>query len=412
MGNEHLAELFRLLYPEPHVIDLPGAPAAAPGAPVVAEYLLLPHARRPRLALPAGPRALRLAAVSHLPRPRGTRARLRNSAVRVVLAASGAPLRDRVRVHAEAGADSLHNHLRQLLGEPLSFSIHVGGPLRANRKPVVELLGAGGAAVGFAKLGVNDLTRALVRAEAQALQTLGSAGLRAATVPAVRHAGGWRGHELLVQQALPVWQSPVPAAPGAISAAMVEVSRACGLSTGKVKVSGYAGQLTERLEQAAARTGVRDPGLGPALRDAGLAALASGADLALTYGAWHGDWTPWNCHPTGDTVLVWDWERFTTGVPLGLDALHCQLQAAIDGGAAPRAAAQALPEQAARLLAPFGVAPGLARFTAVLYLIDIAARYLADRLDDGTQRLSAVGDWLLPVVVAETDRARWLEEGS
>ncbi len=409
MGNEHVAELFRTLYPEPHVLDLPGQSAAPSTAPVAAEYLLLPHARRPRLALPVGPRGLRLAAVGHLPRPRGTRDRLRNAAVRAVLGASAAPFRDRVRVRAAAGADSLHHHLRKMLGEPLAFSVHVGGPLRANRKPVIELLGAGGTAIGFAKLGVNELTRALVRAEADALQTLGAAGLRAATVPAVRHVGGWHGHELLIQQALPVWQPAAPAAAGAVTAAMVEVAAACGQQHGPLGASGYAALLRERLAVVADRTGVRDPALGPALRDAGLAILAAAAEQELSFGAWHGDWTPWNCQPTGDTVLVWDWERFATGVPLGLDALHWHLQAAIDAGTPPRAAAAALSQQAAALLAPFGVAPGPARLTALLYLTDIGARYLADRLDDGTQRLSPVGDWLVPVLVTETDQARWVE---
>jgi len=413
VSNEHLAELFRLLYPEPHTLELPGQPStresAAGTPPVIAEYLLLPHARRPRLALPAAPRVLRRAAVRHLPRPRGTSARLRNSAVQAVLGLTGAPFRDRVRVRGAAGADSLHAYLRQLLGEPLAFSVHVGGPLRANRKPVVELLGAGGAPVGFAKLGVNDLTRGLVRAEATALTTLGRANLTVATVPAVRHTGQWRGHEVLVQQSLPGWRPAAGSGPTAVTAAMVEVAAACGLTTEAFGASGYRLQLASRLDLAAARTGVRHPQLGPALRAAGLDAFAKAEELPLTFGAWHGDWTPWNSHSTGETVLVWDWERFTTGVPVGFDALHWRLQAAVDAGTPPNAAAAALPDQAAALLAPFQVGAGAARFTAVLYLLDIAARYLADRLDDGDQRLSAVGDWLLPVVTAETDQARWVE---
>ncbi len=41
-------------------------------------------------------------------------------------------------------------------------------------------------------------------------------------------------------------------------------------------------------------------------------------------GAWHGDWTAWNCAAAAqaDQVLVWDWERYTEGVPRGFDALH------------------------------------------------------------------------------------------
>ena len=46
----------------------------------------------------------------------------------------------------------------------------------------------------------------------------------------------------------------------------------------------------------------------------------------LAFGAWHGDWTPWNMASTAGGLLVWDWERFATGVPVGFDALHYWLQ--------------------------------------------------------------------------------------
>ncbi len=198
MGENQLAELFRLLYPEPYQLDLPGAArqpgalpggARQPGAPA-AEYLLLPNARRPRLALPAAPAHLRVAPVRHLPRPARSAERVRNAAVRGVLRVSGAALRDRVRVRG--AGDSLPGYLSALLREPVTCCVHVGGALRANRKPVLELLDAAGAPLGFAKLGVNELTRGLVRAEAHALHALGrrpaAPGHRATAAPQRRLA--------------------------------------------------------------------------------------------------------------------------------------------------------------------------------------------------------------------------------
>jgi hypothetical protein len=40
-----------------------------------------------------------------------------------------------------------------------------------------------------------------------------------------------------------------------------------------------------------------------------------------------------------------------------------------------------------------------ARVTGLLYLIDLAARYLADRQAHAGARLGVLGDWLLPVLL-------------
>jgi hypothetical protein len=45
-------------------------------------------------------------------------------------------------------------------------------------------------------------------------------------------------------------------------------------------------------------------------------------DVTVRVGAWHGDFTPWNMSRRGDELLLWDWERFETGVPAGLDRCH------------------------------------------------------------------------------------------
>lgn len=400
--QQHLAEFVRLLYPEPHVIEIPGTPAAARTAdspPVVAEYLLLPHARRPRLALPANPRGTRLAALRHTPAPRGGLDRLRLAAVRAALGTSCAPFRARVRVLGPPCEDSLEAYLHQALGERVALCLYIGGPLRANRKPVMAVLDGTGRPIGIAKLGVNPLTRALVRAEADALALLGGAGLRAATVPALHHAGRWREHDILVQGVLPVWQRPAVRAGAAISRAMLEVAGAAGTRICALGDSPYRGELSRRLDAIAHRQGTRDVRVGRALRTAGLDVLGRRADVELTFGSWHGDWTPWNTHPLRDSVLVWDWERFAQGVPVGYDALHHALSRSVERGIVPAEAARHLIREAATLVAPYGVPAAAAELTAVLYLVDVGARYLADRLDETGQRLSAIGEWLLPMVV-------------
>ena len=80
----------------------------------------------------------------------------------------------------------------------------------------------------------------------------------------------------------------------------------------------------------------------------------------LAFGSWHGDWTPWNMAFSGGRVLVWDWERFENGVPVGFDAVHYQLQGAVTrNGAEAQAAAEVALFTAPMTLGPLGVRPGV-----------------------------------------------------
>jgi hypothetical protein len=92
-------------------------------------------------------------------------------------------------------------------------------------------------------------------------------------------------------------------------------------------------------------------------------------------------------------LLVWDWERFGTGVPLGFDALHHFFQRALRR-MPPRHAAEACLAQAPRTLEPFAVSAAPARHTAAHYLITLADRYERD----GHRPLGPPSEWLNPLV--------------
>ena len=49
--------------------------------------------------------------------------------------------------------------------------------------------------------------------------------------------------------------------------------------------------------------------------------------------------------------------------------------------------------------------PAAAELTALLYLVDLAARYLADRAEAGA-RLGVLGSWLLPILLRRIARQR------
>jgi len=184
------------------------------------------------------------------------------------------------------------------------------------------------------------------------------------------------------------------------------VARVDGLQQGACASDAYLQQLRERL-------GAADPGAErTALLEALDALKVTGGCAGLTFGAWHGDWSPWNMASTTSGLLVWDWERFATGVPVGFDALHYWLQSEVGPHHRdPLAAATNVLEYAAPLLAPFGIGAVQAQLTAALYLTDVATRYLVDRQAQAGAPLGAPGTWLIPALVGGVARLRAQQNG-
>jgi hypothetical protein len=376
-GDERAAwlrELVPLLWPAPATVTL----GRARHAGARRSYLILPSLDHPRLLVP---RRTRRAAGGAIRGYGEQSSAARRAAVRLLAAgltagAGDALLRDRLEVAApRCGADTIEDHLARELARPVLVSLHLG-PARANRKPVLQLLDAGGGTVGFAKVATTALAGRLVAAEAEALRTLARAGLTQLTPPRALSGGSWRGLEILVQSPLPVRQPRRPSA-ARLAAATAEVAAVGGITTQPLDGPYLAG-LRERV--AALPAGPARDGLAGALD------LLRPAGTELRVGSWHGDWTPWNTAVVADTVLAWDWERFAGGVPVGFDALHYDLQPRLGQAAAAGAAAADSVRRASGLLAPLGVPAEAAAVVAVLYLVEIVTRYVGD----GQTRW---GDW-------------------
>lgn len=371
------------------------------------EFILIPGARRPRLLVPTAAGAA-ASAVRHYSQPRSATARAMRGALALGLASGfgGTLLGVRIRVNASPGADSIETYLQSVIGQDIRVSIRLG-PARANRKPVLQLLTAAGEPVGFAKIGFNPLTRDLVRAERASLNWLHDARLSGVIAPRVMHHGQWHDLDVLVVSALPVWHRRSPVTAARLCAAMDSVGRLGGLHRGPDPADAYLRNLRARL--AGAAEGPERMALQLALET--LAARVRGADL--TYGAWHGDWTPWNMASTRHGLLVWDWERFAVGAPFGFDALHYWLQnEVVPGRRDPLESAADCLAHAGQLLAPFGTSATNARITAALYLADLATRYLVDRQSEAGAPLGSPGAWLIPALAAEVARQPASQNGS
>lgn len=342
---------------------------ASPAEVTLAEFLALPNRRRPRLLVPVPDRRLAVAAL----RDSGESGRLRRAAILAALRARvPAPLlRNRVRVKGPANGDTIETYLTGVLGTTPHISVHIGAS-RSAPEPMLQLLSPDGRTTGYAKVGIGARSRQRLRAEHTALNTLGNAGLQQVTVASVLHFGQWRDHTVLVQSALPIGQPRVPLSPSRLTAAMREVAMCCGTRRSPLGDSGYWTRLRARIEAVAGHPH------GPELAATAAQILAAASQVQLEYGAWHGGWTPGHMASLDGTLLLWNWEHFTPGVPMGFDALHHELCRRAAAGN-PRRAAEATFAGAAGLLRPFGVTnPDAVALTCRLYLLELTVRHAGD----------------------------------
>lgn len=363
-------------------------------------FVALPSRASPSVLLPVRSRRVTAAVLRAHRAPRTARQRV-SQPVMVAFARLGAArlLPRKLTVSAAPGrsTESIQAHLGEILGRHVVVGVHLGPP-RANRKPIVQVVDEAGTTHAFTKVGFDDLTRELVQAEGRALSSLQSHAFSYLTVPRVVHIGQWQGKELLVLA--PVGTRNTGAAqPNLLQLAMVELSTSDGCTRRELISSAYWQGLRSRIQALA----------GPqsrALLEAVATIEGTSAGLEVDLGAWHGDWTPWNMALRDDRAVLWDWERFASGVPVGFDALHFELQSTIrQGQLSPRDAVPHLGRRAGELLAPFGVRGPQTLAVTVTYLLEIGARYLHDQQAEAGSRLGNLDAWLIPGLSALVDDA-------
>lgn len=348
----------------------PGRPArrvAARSPDTADSYRLtaVPSTRSPRLLVPSSsPRAASasLLRFSSALGPREVASRVGLAAVLRTGLAAAMP-----GVEVSEGGRSLRRHLADVLGEEVEVSFGLGSA-RANRKPVLEVFDGRGRRLAFAKVGTTPASTALVSGEADALRRLGEIDLGPAlVVPRLISLAAWEGLTVLVMTALPSRArrrgAEVPL-PRCEAHALAEAF-SCG-----------AGPLDQtpwwsRLVTTGRRLDPVEPRLLALL--SALRHLDLDLDDPLEHGAWHGDWTPWNQSSTPQGLALWDWERFETGVPRGLDVCHFAVNTATRReGATTRSIDAGLRVAGLDRGRPHDVRLGVA------YLVTIAERYLDD----------------------------------
>ena len=405
IGASALRDAAALLWPAPATVDVVRRRTPLPsGHRVVREHLLIPGADQPRLVVPARERRAG-AAIARRRGDLGRGARVRPAAagwaVRIGLADALARDRMRVSVPNDAERDDVEHELAKILGEPVVVGLSVGSP-RVNRKPILHVLDRRGRTLAFVKVGHTPSARQLVQAEAMTLTWLAEHPLPSIDVPQLLHIGLWHALQLLVLGAVGEGRRRVdvdrpPFAP------MRELAAIDGVTHAPVSGSEFLADLRQSMSSLSDRSATQRfaAALDRVERSAGQTTVA--------FGAWHGDWTPWNMTAVGrdaesSRVALWDWERFDTGVPVGFDAAHYRLQALLqEHGTAPTTE-QTFLAHADATAVDGGAITGTGALVATLYVAELTARYLTLLEGPGGAPLARRSAWILPLL--ETCAAR------
>jgi hypothetical protein len=387
-GVEDWLSVLRLLWPAADITRGHASEGSCGQA-----FVVLPSARRPKLLAPLTPRKLAGEAVW---RPSAADRPVKSAGRRIVAMAAGSRVgpilfRDRVTIHQPGPIDdSIVGCLTEALGEPVTACISLGS-VRANRKPVLQVHTAAGKLIGYAKVGISDLTAELVRAEGDALARLALQTFREFSHPLPLWRGCWRGLEILLVSALPRRAGGRSEPP---TTAMQELAAHAGTARLPLGESAWLQRLGDRCESV-----IEDGWRHRLMRLHEALAVRHGA-TTLAFGAWHGDWGPWNMSWHDGISQVWDWERYEPGVPVGLDAVHYQALPALLQVGDARLAATTLDGPAAHAVGEvLGQSAGSSQIRAVIdsYLLEIATRFAGDASLHHTQPTAMAARWYLDV---------------
>lgn len=342
-------------------------------------YGVFPRVSRPRLLFPLGSRSAAREALHRYSSSRplvGLLMRTLTFAAAVGVIRRAWP--HRLYVSASPGTDTadplIDVYLRNVLGWPDLQVAVLFSPGRPQKKPVLQLIRTGGETRGYAKVGWNDLTRGLVRAEAETLAGLQATRPSTFSVPNLIHLGACGDLELLVVAAQPrrAWYFRRETVPRSLP-----LEATCELTTlGPRKretliESRYWAARTAELARLTAVSALAGALPGLLLETIG----SRYGNAELDFGFAHGDWVPWNMAETRDGLFVWDWERCEPSAPVGLDAMHFLFQLYLNFRKhSPATAVEESLSAGRRVLPTLGVDAAQAQLLLLLHLLQITLR--------------------------------------
>ncbi|MBM7493879.1 hypothetical protein JOD64_005101 [Micromonospora luteifusca] len=351
-----------------------------PGHRAAARYAIVPSLTRARFLLPLGAPSATAASLLAYNALRPWKVRAVRAALGVLARVGAMDLvpfpRLTVSLPDEVAADEvlLAGQLGTALGGPVVYAACGVRPPDSNHKPTLQLFAPDGRALGYAKIGWNGATRALVTAEAAALRELAAATRtpdHPATPRLLAETAASGQTVALVEPLPPAVRGVAAGAPPRIAALLAVARRGSPPEPPRpLAGSPFLLRLTVEAERAAAGAPVG------ARAVAAVAALARRhGGTAVEFGHWHGDWVPWNLGVHAGRLVAWDWEHSGPGVPLGFDLAHDAFQRALVFRGAPAAAAAlAVDAHLDRYGAELGLGPAARGLVADAYLLEMWLR--------------------------------------
>lgn len=361
---------------------------------------LIPSKSNPRLAVPAAnSRAAMWSAIRPCASDRLSH-KIRRYSIAMLLRT---PLAARLMpsgIEISSIENSLLQELEQIFDKPVCIGVMTGSA-RANRKPVLGIFDHSGVELGFAKIGLSALASELVYNEHRALQAMNSTALRGVQVPKVIAMQEWNGKPVLVMSTLRpnAWQKPL----GLPLETVQAIVASAPVKTQQLDQSDWYFALTTALEELPEVNEARK-----LLKLLDKIALNFGS-TKLSFGAWHGDFGPWNMARTASAPMVWDWERYSDSMPLGIDLYHFAAHEFLTDIGDYTAARTSLSGSELRntALSLHGFytpsAQQLADVLPLLYLATMATRFVADGHHYDVPDTFALGAWYTEVLKKLSD---------
>lgn len=339
--------------------------------PSAEAYLVVPSSTRPRFLVPVRQHAAAQASLLLYNALRSPRTRMARRALALALksGASGLLLRDFVEIRGKERS-GLSAALAEIFGRD-DLVMGIGVPPRGpNRKPVLQVFTSSGSAVGYVKIGWNEVTSERVARESVALERWREHDGRIARAPTLIHEGTWRDLRLIATAPLPP-DARAHRGTRPPLGALQDVIALGDRSDHPVADNEFVARLRTRAEALTA-AGEDRGGEVTELLDA----LPTGEER-LSLGPCHGDWVPWNLARSGDRIYIFDWEHWAERGPIGLDVLHWHFQIPFVLGKKDvrTSFAHAIASSRTDTVA-LGVTPDALRWVAVLYLAEIVLRGL------------------------------------